>query len=159
MVRFSLESDALGEFEWTGSTDPKARRRRWEEDGLSGDDSAMLSVVLPDDTFTGFVSWRSTSLVETRGAPRRASSVLRLEIGIALLPEHRGKGYGTAAVHRAIAGIALPNDASMALHRSFGFTEIGIEHEVGCKFGRYWDVLLLQRPLPDRNGPALTPTT
>jgi phosphinothricin acetyltransferase len=51
-------------------------------------------------------------------------------------------------VHRAYAGIALPNDASFALHRRFGFTEIGTYREVGRKFGRYWDVLWLERPLP-----------
>lgn len=50
-------------------------------------------------------------------------------------------------VHRAYAGIALPNDASVALHRSFGFHDVGVEREVGHKFGRYWDVLRLERPI------------
>ena len=122
MARFSLEPEALGEFEWTGFTDPRARRRRWEEDGLLGDDSSVLAVVLADDAFIGIVSWRNVSLVVTRGAPRRPSPVLRLEIGIALLPEHRGRGYGTAAqrllvdylfettpVHRIQAGTEAGN--------------------------------------------------
>jgi len=47
MARFSLEPKTLGEFEWTGFTDPRARRRRWEEDGLLGDDSSVLADVLP----------------------------------------------------------------------------------------------------------------
>jgi phosphinothricin acetyltransferase len=51
-------------------------------------------------------------------------------------------------LHRALAGIALPNDASLRLHRRFRFSEIGIEHEVGHKFGKFWDVLLLERSLP-----------
>ena len=50
-------------------------------------------------------------------------------------------------VHRAFAGIALPNDASMALHRRFGFVEVGTYREVGRKFGRYWDVTWLERPI------------
>lgn len=50
-------------------------------------------------------------------------------------------------VHRAYAGIALPNVASMALHRRFGFEEVGTYREVGRKFGRYWDVTWLQKPL------------
>lgn len=50
-------------------------------------------------------------------------------------------------VHRALAGVALPNDASLALHRAFGFTEIGVFHEVGRKFGRYHDVLWLEKRL------------
>ena len=51
-------------------------------------------------------------------------------------------------VHRAYAGTTLPNDASVQLHRTCGFTEIGVYHEVGRKFDRYWDVLWFERPLP-----------
>ncbi len=43
-------------------------------------------------------------------------------------------------VHRALAGITLPNDASAALHERFGFERIGVFREVGYKFDRYWDV-------------------
>lgn len=43
-------------------------------------------------------------------------------------------------VHRALAGITLPNAASVALHEHFGFTPIGVFREVGHKFDRYWDV-------------------
>lgn len=52
---------------------------------------------------------------------------------------------GTQDVHRAYAAIALPNDASLALHRRFGFRELGTYGEVGRKFDRYWDVLWLER--------------
>ena len=50
-------------------------------------------------------------------------------------------------VHRAYAGITLPNEASVALHREFGFTDVGIYREVGNKFGRYWDVLWMEREI------------
>ena len=50
-------------------------------------------------------------------------------------------------VHRAYAGIALPNDASIALHRRFGFTDVGTYREVGRKLGRYWDVTWLEKSL------------
>ena len=43
-------------------------------------------------------------------------------------------------VHRAYAGVALPNDASVALHLKLGFERVGSYHEVGFKFDRYWDV-------------------
>jgi phosphinothricin acetyltransferase len=43
-------------------------------------------------------------------------------------------------VHRVLAGITLPNAASVALHERFGFRHIGTFGEVGLKFGRYWDV-------------------
>ena len=81
-------------------------------------------------------------------------------VSIYCAPDAIGHGIGTTLyaalfdaikdddLHRAMAGITLPNDASVALHRRFGFTDIGVEHEVGRKFGRYWDVLLMERPLP-----------
>lgn len=75
-------------------------------------------------------------------------------------PEWVGRGVGSALyqrlfgvlagedLHRAYAGIALPNDASLALHRKFGFAEVGTYHEVGRKHGAYWDVRWLERALP-----------
>jgi phosphinothricin acetyltransferase len=51
-------------------------------------------------------------------------------------------------VHRALGGISLPNDGSVALHRRFGFREVGVFTEQGRKFGRYWDVLWVEKPLP-----------
>ena len=39
------------------------------------------------------------------------------------------------------------HDASMALHESCGFTLVGVEKEVGRKFGRWLDVVELQRLL------------
>jgi phosphinothricin acetyltransferase len=50
-------------------------------------------------------------------------------------------------VHVALAGIVLPNDASVALHRKFGFTEVGTFHEYGIKNGRYLSSLWMERLL------------
>lgn len=50
-------------------------------------------------------------------------------------------------VHRAVAGITLPNPASVALHRRFGFVEVGTFHENGRKLGRWWDVLWMEKAL------------
>jgi L-amino acid N-acyltransferase YncA len=49
--------------------------------------------------------------------------------------------------HRVFAGIALPNDASVALHKKFDFELVGIYREVGKKFGRWIDVAWWQRSL------------
>ena len=43
-------------------------------------------------------------------------------------------------VHAIIAGIALPNDASVRLHERFGFEKVAHFREVGFKFGRWIDV-------------------
>lgn len=50
-------------------------------------------------------------------------------------------------IHRMLAVVAIPNDASVALHTSFGFREVGRLNEVGRKFDRWWDVVFLERRL------------
>jgi len=41
---------------------------------------------------------------------------------------------------RAYAGITLPNEASLGLHRAFGFEDVGVYRNVGYKHGQWWDV-------------------
>jgi len=53
----------------------------------------------------------------------------------------------TEDVHRAYAGITLPNEASVAIHQKFGFEQVAIFQEVGRKFDRYWDVAWFQKNL------------
>jgi phosphinothricin acetyltransferase len=53
-------------------------------------------------------------------------------------------------LHRAVAGIALPNEPSVALHLAFGFRPVGRFTEAGRKFDRYWDVAWYERPVPVR---------
>ena len=43
-------------------------------------------------------------------------------------------------MHRALAGITLPNTASVALHERFGFVKVARFTEQGRKLGKYWDV-------------------
>jgi phosphinothricin acetyltransferase len=50
-------------------------------------------------------------------------------------------------IHVLLAGITLPNEASVALHQRFGFTLAGVTHAVGRKFDRYWDVGWFERNL------------
>ena len=56
-------------------------------------------------------------------------------------------GLDRSRLHRAYAAITLPNAASLALHRKFGFECIGTMTQVGEKFGRFHDVSLYQKPL------------
>jgi L-amino acid N-acyltransferase YncA len=53
-----------------------------------------------------------------------------------------------------VAGIEASNGASLALHRSEGFAESCRIAEVGCKFGRWLDLVLLSRKLDNRAGPG-----
>jgi phosphinothricin acetyltransferase len=52
----------------------------------------------------------------------------------------------------AFAGIALPNQGSVALHRSVGFRKVGVYQQVGFKMGHWRDVSWWQRELQPRNG-------
>jgi L-amino acid N-acyltransferase YncA len=60
----------------------------------------------------------------------------------ALLPLLASKGF-----HAAFAGIALPNEPSIALHEAMGFTPVGVYREVGWKLGGWRDVGWWQRLL------------
>ncbi len=90
----------------------------------------------------------------------RAAYASSVDVSVYVADAARRKGVGralyaalftdlakTAAFHRAFAGIALPNDASVALHKRFDFEPIGIYHEVGRKFGRWIDVAWWQRSI------------
>lgn len=49
--------------------------------------------------------------------------------------------------HLVLAGIALPNEASIGLHESFGFTKAAHFSEVGFKFGQWVDVGYWQKKI------------
>jgi phosphinothricin acetyltransferase len=82
----------------------------------------------------------------------RAAYDTTVEASIYLAPAATGRGLGRRLyctlfeaiagedIHRVFAGVALPNDASVALHKSLGFRLMGVQPEVGRKFGRFWDV-------------------
>ena len=50
-------------------------------------------------------------------------------------------------MHAVMAGIALPNEASVALHEKFGFQKVAHFNGVGFKFNRWIDVAYWQRTL------------
>lgn len=54
--------------------------------------------------------------------------------------------------HSAYAGIAMPNAASEALHRSVGFKPIGIFEEIGFKHDKWHDVSWWQRRIATETG-------
>lgn len=89
----------------------------------------------------------------------KAAYETTIETSIYLAPGATGEGLGRrlyetlftaiaeADIHRAFAGVTLPNDASVALHTAMGFRHVGTYPEVGRKFGKFWDVGLYVKPL------------
>ena len=103
------------------------------------------------------------STVRSRAAYRFAAEVTvyvagdarRLGVGRrlygALFALLRRQGY-----RRAFAAIALPNDGSVGLHHAVGFTDAGVLHAAGLKFGCWHDVGVFELTLglpdvPDRD--------
>jgi phosphinothricin acetyltransferase len=94
----------------------------------------------------------------SRWRPKQAYDTT-VEASVYCHPEAVGRGLGTALyaalfealeredVHTIVAGISLPNPASLALHERLGFHPVGVFHAVGRKFDRYWDVAWLERPV------------
>jgi phosphinothricin acetyltransferase len=94
----------------------------------------------------------------SRYRPRPAFETT-VETSIYLGPQHRGRGTGSALytalferlacqpVHVAVAAIALPNEASLALHRKMGFEEVGTFKEYARKRTEWISSTWFQRKL------------
>lgn len=184
IYRLTNDPDATGEHEWFGWQDQWRYRRRWEQDGLLGDDIGVLMVHIArmarggdirgdevgvagvgsgdvaegggaagnDGTEVngaealGFVSW-------TKRATARTSFCW--SVGIAMLPEARGHGYGTAAqrglvrylflhsqVNRIEAGTEVTNIAEQRALEKAGFTREGIARGGAFQGGRWHDAVI-----------------
>ncbi|PHM31162.1 GNAT family N-acetyltransferase [Xenorhabdus innexi] len=80
-----------------------------------------------------------------------------VEVSIYLTSSVKGRGVGSALyqrlfdalssqnVHSALSGIALPNEASIALHKKFGFCEVGIFREYARKNDQYISSIWLEK--------------
>lgn len=104
-------------------------------------------------------------------SPHRDRAAYRwaAEVAVYVGERHRGQGVGKV-LYRALfdllarqgirtvcAGVTLPNDASIALHRAAGFDYIGVYTEVGFKNGAWGDVTWWQRPIAAPGVPAAVP--
>ena len=98
------------------------------------------------------VGWASSARFKEKEAYRTT-----IETSVYLAPDAAGRSLGKALytalfealrgedIHRAFAGVTVPNDASVALHERMGFEQVGLYREVGRKFGRFWDTALFIR--------------
>ncbi len=85
-----------------------------------------------------------------------------VEASVYLAPDAGGRGIGSSlygtlfpmleakGVHAVMGGIALPNDASVALHEKFGMRKVAHFEETGFKFDRWIDVGYWERIFPQK---------
>jgi [ribosomal protein S5]-alanine N-acetyltransferase len=143
--RLCTDPDVLGEFEWPGFTDPRARRRRWERDGYISGEFSAVAIVRQDGTVVGMATWK----------PRGFPAGVTYEIGAAIAPEHRGQGLATAAQDLLVEYLldhttanrieALTNDANVAEQKALerlGFRQEGLMRGRSFLQGKYVGTLV-----------------
>lgn len=157
-VRLATASDSeamrtIYNREVVGSTvtfDMVERTRDEQQSWLEAHSGAYPAVVAvaPDGRILGF-----GSLTPYRPRPAYSTTV---EDSIYIDDHARGQGVGRLVLselvrlagahgfHNVIARIVGGHEASIALHRSCGFELVGTEKEVGRKFGRWLDVVVMQ---------------
>ena len=99
----------------------------------------------------------------------RAAYAWAAEATVYLHPDYQRRGLGrrlyqalfavlkAQGVHSLMAIIALPNEASVALHRALGLEEIGVCREAGFKFGAWRDVMFMGTVIGARGSPHAPP--
>ena len=82
-----------------------------------------------------------------------------MEHTVILSPAARGRGLGRALMaaledhargrgaHGMIAAVSAENAAGLAFHRAIGYAQAGLLPQVGCKFGRWLDLVLMHKAL------------
>lgn len=119
---------------------------------LAGQIGAQPYFVADDGSgVQGFVTW-----AQFRSGTGYAHTV---EHSVYVAPSGRGRGLGRAlmavaedraratGLHSMIAGVAGENTSGVAFHAALGYREIARLPEVGWKFGRWHDLVLMQKML------------
>lgn len=95
----------------------------------------------------------------------RAAYRYSADVSIYVEPSYHKQGIGkalytklfdmlrTQGIYTAYACITVPNDASIELHKSLGFTEVGVFHNDGYKLAKWHDVIWLEKALREYNNP------
>ena len=141
---------------WFDKIDDLAGRRRWFEGRQARGFPVLVAVenavVLGYCSYGDFRAWdgyRHTveHSIYVRNDRRRTGVGRKL---LAVLIE-RARAAG---MHAMIGGIEAGNRASIALHENLGFREVARMPEVGCKFGRWLDLVFVELILDSNKSPA-----
>ncbi len=125
-------------------------RRSW----LAQHQHHELPILVAEAADQSILGWASLSFFRPWDGYR-----FTVEDSIYVAESHRGQGIGTQLLaqlidqatalelHVIMAGLDAHNPASLRLHQKFGFQQVGYLREVGFKFNRWLDLVLMQRIL------------
>lgn len=125
-----------------------------QETWLQARSGAFSAIVAVDDSTGEVVGFGALSPYKERAAYRTS-----VEDSVYVHRDRAGEGIGslilgellhmaaTSGFHAVFARINASGEASIGLHRKWGFELVGVEKEVGRKFNRWHDVALMQRLL------------
>jgi RimJ/RimL family protein N-acetyltransferase len=143
--------EIAGEYSWLGHRDVGYLRRRLEAGDLITGDRGTLAVADDDDGVVGDFSWRKT----LNGPPPNGAC---WNIGIWLVPEHRGKGHGTEAqrlgaaylfehtmMERVEAGTEAGNLGEQRALEKAGFTREGVLRRACFRGGEWRDMVIFSK--------------
>jgi RimJ/RimL family protein N-acetyltransferase len=150
LERWRADPATQGRFGWYGFAPPGALRRRHDDDGLLGEDRGNL-IVEADGAAIGEVSYHAVH----HGPPPASRAY---NIGIWLLPEHRGRGHGSEAqrqlaaylfahtrVERVEASTDVANTAEQRALERAGFTREGVLRHAQFREGGFHDMVLYSK--------------
>jgi L-amino acid N-acyltransferase len=137
---------------WTDAPDSVESRRAWFDARRAAGHAVVVATV--DDDVVGFAAYG-----DFRDSAKWPGYRFTVEHTIHVADGHRGAGIGealmndlvaraaSAGLHAMVGGIDADNAGSIRFHRRLGFVEVARMPEVGFKFGRWLDLVLVQRTL------------
>lgn len=150
LLEMQDDPGAAGEFAWYHFRDPGSRRRQFEAHAMIGDDRGLLAIDV-DGRFVGEVSW-----VRMQNGPPPHGFCWNL--GIWIVPDERGNGYGSQAqrlgaaylfdttyLERVEAGTESGNIAEQRALEKAGFTREGVLRKSCFRGGEWRDMVVYSK--------------
>ena len=116
--------------------------------------SGAFSALVADDSAAGVIGFAALSTYRDRAGYRTT-----VENSVYVHRDHQRRGVGKlllsalldvardSGFHTVIARIDSQSSGSLALHESLGFVVVGVERQIGRKFGRWLDSVIMQKIL------------